>query len=291
MRDTHDVLHTSPRAMFARSITPAAVPALRPFAAWLVDSAFAGAIVSPAYDSLTPGERHAFAEAHPRSYLNAMRALEEFPADRRPTLDALLAATESGEKRAMKTYAKTPFQEMIAYWLRELGVVESFRLEKIRHSNLWRAYVRTSAGGTETTLPDVGFGVSQVLPILVLLYYVPEGSVVLLEQPEIHLHPSAQTVLADVFFHAIRTRNIQIVVESHSEHLLRRIQRRHTDGPDPVEDVKLYFASASEGKAQMDPLELEDTGEIGNWPVNFFPKRGTLGGSGANGPAEDQTPS
>ena len=66
--------------------------ALRPFAAWLVDSAFAGEVVSPAYDSLTPQERYEYAEAHPRSYLNAMRALEEFPADRRPTLDALLAA-------------------------------------------------------------------------------------------------------------------------------------------------------------------------------------------------------
>ena len=67
------------------------MPALRPFAAWVVDPAWAGEVVSPAYDSLTPRERHDFAQAHPRSYLNAMRALEEFPADRRPTLDALLA--------------------------------------------------------------------------------------------------------------------------------------------------------------------------------------------------------
>ena len=68
------------------------MPALRPFATWLVDPNLAGEIVSPAYDSLTPQERHAFAEAHPLSYLNAMRALEEFPEHRRPTLDALLAA-------------------------------------------------------------------------------------------------------------------------------------------------------------------------------------------------------
>ncbi len=68
------------------------MPALRPFAAWLVDPAFAGEVVSPAYDSLTPQERHEYAEAHPRSYLNAMRAFEEFPAGRGPTLDALLAA-------------------------------------------------------------------------------------------------------------------------------------------------------------------------------------------------------
>ena len=68
------------------------MPTLRPFAAWLVEPAFAGEVVAPAYDSLTPQERYEFAEAHPRSYLNAMRALEEFPPGRRPTLEELLAA-------------------------------------------------------------------------------------------------------------------------------------------------------------------------------------------------------
>ena len=77
------------------------MPALRPFPAWLVDPACAGQVVSPAYDSLTPRERHAFAEAHPRSYLNAMRSLEEFPADRQPTLDALLAANAEALERLL----------------------------------------------------------------------------------------------------------------------------------------------------------------------------------------------
>ena len=75
------------------------MPALRPFSAWLVDPAFAAEVVAPAYDSLTPQERYAFAEAHPRSYLNAMRSLEEFPAERRPTLDSLLAANAESLER------------------------------------------------------------------------------------------------------------------------------------------------------------------------------------------------
>ena len=77
------------------------MPALRPFPAWLVDPVCAGEVVSPAYDSLTPRERHAFAEAHPRSYLNAMRSLEEFPADRQPTLDALLDANAKALERLL----------------------------------------------------------------------------------------------------------------------------------------------------------------------------------------------
>ena len=78
------------------------MPALRPFAAWLVDPESAGEVVSPAYDSLTPQERHEFAETHPRSYLNAMRALEEFPPDRRPSLDALLAANAEALDRFLE---------------------------------------------------------------------------------------------------------------------------------------------------------------------------------------------
>ncbi len=75
------------------------MPALRPFAAWLVDPAFAADVVAPAYDSLTPNERYEYAQAHPRSYLNAMRALEEFPPERRPSLDALLAANGQSLER------------------------------------------------------------------------------------------------------------------------------------------------------------------------------------------------
>ena len=83
-----------------------------------------------------------------------------------------------------------------------------------------------SSSSVTTSLTDVGFGVSQVLPVLVLLYYVPEGSTVLMEQPEIHLHPAVQSGLADVMLSVADVRNVQIVVESHSEHLMRRLQRR-----------------------------------------------------------------
>lgn len=79
-------------------------------------------------------------------------------------------------------------------------------------------------------LTDVGFGVSQVLPALILLYYVPEGSIVLMEQPEIHLHPAVQSGLANVILKVAETRNLQVIVESQSEHMLRPLQRRVAEG-------------------------------------------------------------
>ena len=188
------------------------------------------------------------------------------------TIDAILAATAQGQKRSLGYYKwKKTFQEMIAYWLKELGLIHEFRLEEIaKGTNLYRAMVKTSSSSVSTPLTDVGFGVSQVLPALVLLYYVPEGSTVLMEQPEIHLHPAVQSGLADVILKVATTRNVQVVVESHSEHLMRRLQRRVAEEQVASEDVKLYFVSAFRGVAQAHDLVLNQWGEIENWPERFF---------------------
>ncbi len=188
------------------------------------------------------------------------------------TLDAILAATRDLQTRSLGyRRRKKPFQEMIAYWLRELGLIHEFRLEEIAQgTNLWRAQVRTSASAVQTGLADVGFGVSQVLPALVLLYYVPEGATVLMEQPEIHLHPAVQSGLADVMLKVAQTRNVQIVLESHSEHLLRRLQRRVAEGSAAVDEVKLYFVSTRNGVAHVSDLALNRYGEVENWPEGFF---------------------
>ena len=188
------------------------------------------------------------------------------------TVDAILAATRDGTTRSLgHRKRKKSFQEMIAHWLNELGLISEFRLEEIaKGTNLYRAAVKTSLSSVSTALTDVGFGVSQVLPALVLLYYVPEGSTVLMEQPEIHLHPAVQSGLADVMLSVAKARGVQIIVESHSEHLMRRLQRRVAEEEASSEDVRLYFVSASQGVAQASDVALNQWGEIENWPEQFF---------------------
>ena len=188
------------------------------------------------------------------------------------TVDAILAASSGGGTWSLG-YRKRrkSFQEIIAHWLYELGLIYDFRVEEIaKGTNLYRAMVELSATGVTTPLTDVGFGVSQVLPVLVLLYYVPEGSTVLMEQPEIHLHPAVQSDLADVMLNVAAVRNVQIVVESHSEHLMRRLQRRVAEERVSSEDVKLYFVSSNRGRAELTDLQLNEWGEIENWPEHFF---------------------
>ena len=188
------------------------------------------------------------------------------------TVEAILAATAEGKRRQLAPRKKfKKFQEMIAYWLKELGLIQSFRIEEIvSGANLYQARVKTDPSGPETMLTDVGFGVSQVLPVLVLLYYVPEGSIVLLEQPEIHLHPSVQSRLADLMLAVAGHRQVQIIVESHSEHLLRRFQLRVAENEIPSSDLKLYFVKTSNGAAELNGLKLNEWGMIENWPDEFF---------------------
>lgn len=163
-------------------------------------------------------------------------------------------------------------EQKVAYWLKELNLIDSFNLVET-HSQTYQVVVKKTPQSPEVLITDVGFGVSQILPILVLCYYVPEGSTLILEQPEIHLHPFVQAGLADVFIDAIKTRNIQIILESHSEHLLRRLQRRIAEERQGFsnQDAALYFCqNTSEGDSQLISLELDPFGNISNWPDGFF---------------------
>lgn len=188
------------------------------------------------------------------------------------TVEAILSATARNLKRNRggKTHYK-PFQEMIAYWLKELGLIHEFEIEEIGSgANLYRAVVKRDSQSSAALLTDVGFGVSQVLPALVLLHYVPEGSTIILEQPEIHLHPSVQSGLADVILAASHARKLQVIVESHSEHMLRRLQRRVADQTYESKSIKLYFCDSVSGESKLIDLELDVFGEILNWPEGFF---------------------
>ena len=140
--------------------------------------------------------------------------------------------------------------------------------------------MRQAPNAADVLLPYVGFGVSQILPVLTLCAYTPQGSTLILEHPEIHLHPKAQAGLADVFIDVIKTRNVQIILESHSEHLLHRLQRRiaeeeihqpesDTQRPESKQ-IALYFIDNPAGCSEICRLALDPFGSISNWPQDFF---------------------
>lgn len=185
---------------------------------------------------------------------------------------AVAALLAGKHQRVYKGKGNQPtLERRIAQWLAEMRLGHEFRtFQLVANGTQYQVKLTRDTGGHEVLLPDIGFGVSQVLPVLVLCYYAPEGSTVILEQPELHLHPAAQSALADMLVDVVKRRNLQLIIESHSEHLLRRLQRHIADGALARDDAALYFCQSNEGVSSLQPLEVDLFGHITNWPDDFF---------------------
>lgn len=227
------------------------------------------------------------------SYLGPLRAFPKrqyiwsgsAPADVGQTgenwLSAYLSAKDRcispgmAEKRSRKAQA---FPKIIGRWLKEIGLIHDFKAESISPgAREYRGQVKVGSQSQWVDLPDVGFGISQFMPILVECFYAPRDSIIVIEQPELHLHPSIQQNLADLLIEVIQSRedgeprNIQLLIESHSEHFLNRLQRRIAEQKIESSEVASYFFSQSNtGKLKATPLEVDSYGNIANWPENFF---------------------
>ena len=187
------------------------------------------------------------------------------------TIDALLSA----RVRQLKTSNKesgVPIENRISEWLQRMGFAHFFSLgpSGSLDDNNYEIRIQQSFEGVKVTLADIGYGVAQFLPVLVLCYYVPIGSILILEEPGTHLHPKAQADLADLLIEVIIERNLQILVESHSEHLLTRLQLRIAEEKISANDTAIHFCENENGVSNIKPLEIDDLGNIKNWPKNFF---------------------
>ena len=191
-------------------------------------------------------------------------------------IEALLA----GRTRTFNFAAKhklQPLQVLVATWLRDLGVIDKFSVTQIGVGrDEYEVRVTSPGSRHEVLLTDVGFGVSQVLPVVVEAFYSAPGSTVVMEQPEIHLHPAVQAGLADLFIAAISAREdsaprgTQFIIESHSEHLLRRLLRRVAEGEVDPADVRCYVVNPGKGGSTIEALDVDEYGNVHNWPEHFF---------------------
>ena len=173
------------------------------------------------------------------------------------------------KKRIMKPVGLI---EGIKAWSAYLGLVEDIHIEDLAALGL-TIKVKPHGVGSALSLPSVGVGVSQLLPVLVLCLLAEPGSVILLEQPELHLHPALQQRLAD-FFIAISRSGRQLIVETHSEYIISRLRRRIAEDADDelMKLVKVIFAERDRetGETQYRDLDLTPYGDIEEWPKGFF---------------------
>lgn len=124
---------------------------------------------------------------------------------------------------------------------------------------------------TKVGIADVGFGVSQIFPILLEGLRMPIGATLLLEQPEIHLHPNLQMKMSDYFI-ALALSGKRVIAETHSDHIVNRLVRRIVE--DETHNLKdligIYFIKPSENGAIYEEINIDDTKGITNWPDDFF---------------------
>ncbi len=156
----------------------------------------------------------------------------------------------------------------VSYWLKAMNVADRLELRQLGRSSRYELVIHKD--GVAANLRDVGIGVSQVLPVLTLAYFAPIGSTVLLEEPEIHLHPLAQSILAELFVTVAKRRNIQFIVETHSEHLFRRMQTLIARDSKTLQQCRMYFVTRHKASSRLIALDVDEFGTVKNWPENFF---------------------
>jgi len=198
-----------------------------------------------------------------RTYLYSGELADRIGAKGQLALQNYSALLKRGKKEDMEKV--TSINEA----LHQLGFTRDFDIQKIgtRHYEFWTKHKESSF---RANLADTGFGASQVLPVAVLLYTSPSGSTLLFEQPELHLHPAAQSELGSVFVRAYSPNKI-IVIETHSESLILRIQTEVAKGNLKPKDVIIYYIKATSLGHQVIPIPLNEKGEfLAEWPRGFF---------------------
>jgi predicted ATPase len=186
----------------------------------------------------------------------------------------------------LKRDAPRPLHTAVSFWIKHLKLAKSLDIRDIaKRLNLFEVDVKGAGKGTAANLVDVGFGVSQVLPVLVQGLMMRRGGIYLVQQPEIHLHPDAQAGLAD-FFMYLASYGVITIVETHSEYLLLRLRRRLAENAPPIsaglpiehegvqpltkDDVSVLFAGEHDGAATVKELEIGSSFQFENLPPGFM---------------------
>jgi hypothetical protein len=124
------------------------------------------------------------------------------------------------------------------------------------------------AGG-RFNLSDVGYGVSQVLPVIVQSVLGGREARMLLQQPEVHLHPKAQAALGTFFVRLVKELKAEFVIETHSDYIIDRVRREVAEGRIPPSDVVLLYFSKKKSKAKYYPIEIDQLGNIKGAPREY----------------------
>ena len=183
--------------------------------------------------------------------------------------------TQSGTSLAEILKKNTQINSRVNTWLKKFGLKVTVKeFKDIIHN------IKIHQNDLDLDITDVGFGISQVLPILVQGFMSNNRSLTLIEQPEIHLHPKMQADLADLFIDIVKLAadkkgkiKKSLLIETHSEYLLKRLRRRISEGKLSSKDIAIYFIEPrdkdNKDSALIKNIEISKDGSF-EWPKDFY---------------------
>ena len=161
--------------------------------------------------------------------------------------------------------------EAIDYWMGKLNILGNVQLNNLDDDGWVKSLIADDISGQSgVNVAAMGEGVSQLLPIIAAVLRSSGESPLLIEQPEIHLHPNLQADLADLFVDLVDRKKRQIIVETHSEHLLLRLRTHIANGLISPDDVSILFVEKQNGVSTTRRLDLKYDGHFDDWPKGFL---------------------
>lgn len=184
-----------------------------------------------------------------------------------------------------KAKDKKANREFICYWLREFGIADDYKINRIEGVASQVLMIRNDK---EENLADMGYGVTQVIPIIFKIAILKwEKTIlkwkktILIEEPETNLHPKLQSKLADMLIDAWEKFGVRFIIETHSEYLIRKLQYWVAKKKITPEDTSIYYLynpeQVPEGRKQVEKIEILEDGRLNNdFGTGFFDEAAKL---------------
>lgn len=159
--------------------------------------------------------------------------------------------------------------ENVDYWLSKIS--KGIKVIPSVNINFQQSTLQYSYGGSERLPQNIGFGVTYVLPIIVAILKAKKGDIIIIENPESHLHPSGQVEIARLCAKASEA-GVQIIVETHSDHFLNGVRVAIKERILNNNNALVYYFSRNEEeeKTEVQKIEIDENGKIDEWPKGFF---------------------
>jgi len=189
---------------------------------------------------------------------------------------------ESRHNEAIEVYLPVFEDDLIRYELKNTTLIEATNFwmcdvfkfgTKLYSKDVGESYtiILVNYSGVEISIKHVGFGISQILPIIVQGLLMNKGGTLILEQPEIHLHPKIQSWLFD-FIHSLIIQDKNVIIETHSDHFITRMRRRVAEDENSIlnNKIKLTFIEQGEGDLIFKSININELGTYNVFPEDFI---------------------